>query len=176
MGSLDRRVDKSQRVKKSIIPTKSAGQRSVCPARSDGGDAFRLDRRRRRQQARGFTLLEVLIAFAILALAMTALMQTFGSGMRGVEASERHLTAALMARSLLDRVGHDIPLEPGEIKGASGLFAWTVSVRPAASTDRQTSDELTVIPYAVLVTVGWPGSRAITLESYRLAPVPGKAP
>lgn len=157
------------------MPEKSGGQFSVCPVRSDGV-AFRLGRRRRRQQARGFTLLEVLIAFAILALALTALMQTFGSGMRGVEASERHMTAALMARSLLERVGHDIPLEPGEIKGASGMFAWTVSVRPAASTDRQTSDKLTVIPYAVAVTVAWHGGRGVTLESYRLAPVLGKTP
>jgi len=159
------------------MPDNIAHQLSICPDRSDdSGPLARGRRRRRRRRAGGFTLLEVLIAFAILALALAALMQTFGSGMRGVAASERHLMAALVARSLLERVGHDIPLEPGEVSGEDGAFAWTVSMRRARRADRRGNDQLVIVPYDVTVTVAWSGSRGVTLESYRLAPIPTEEP
>jgi general secretion pathway protein I len=161
------------------MPDTSAGHVPARPARSDGSGrvaAARGRRRQRRKRARGFTLLEVLVAFAILALALAALVQTFGSGMRGVAASERHVMAALMARSLLERVGHDIPLEAGAVSGEDGAFAWTVSMRRAGRTERRGNDQLVEIPYDVTVTVAWTGGRGVTLESYRLAPIPAEQP
>jgi len=159
------------------MPDTSAGHVPVRLARSEGSGRVGVADgrcRRRRRRARGFTLLEVLIAFVILALALGALMQTFGSGMRGVAASERHVMAALVARSLLERVGHDIPLEQGEVSGEEGAFAWTVSMRRARRADRRGNDQLVVVPYDVTVTVGWRGGRGVTIESYRLAPIPAE--
>ncbi|MCI0428959.1 MAG: prepilin-type N-terminal cleavage/methylation domain-containing protein [Rhodospirillales bacterium] len=161
------------------MPDNSAGHFSARPARPDGGDVGAVTRGRRGRRAgraRGFTLLEVLVAFVILALALAALVQTFGSGMRGVAASERHVMAALAARSLLERVGHDIPLESGEVSGEDGAFTWTVSMRRAGRADRRGNDQLVIVPYDVAVTVGWRGGRGVTLESYRLAPIPAGEP
>ena len=47
----------------------------------------------------GFTLIEILVAFAILALTLTALLQVFTSGLRNVDAADRHLMATMLARS-----------------------------------------------------------------------------
>ena len=67
-----------------------------------------------RRSRGGFTLLEVLIAFAILAVAMTALMQAFSQGLRGLEVAEDYATAIMLARSKMAEVGpaEDVVSDP----------------------------------------------------------------
>ena len=55
----------------------------------------------RRRRNRGFTLLEVLIALVIMALAMTALVQSFSTGLDGINRGEARVIAILHARSKL---------------------------------------------------------------------------
>ncbi|MDW8478926.1 MAG: prepilin-type N-terminal cleavage/methylation domain-containing protein [Xanthomonadales bacterium] len=69
---------------------------------------------------RGFTLIEIVAALFLLALGFGLLLQTLAAGLalarRGAEESE----LALVAQSLLDRLGADFPLEPGELRGELG--------------------------------------------------------
>ena len=55
----------------------------------------------------GFTLLEVLAAFLVAALALGAVLQSFSSGMRGQSTADAYSQAALHAASMLARVGRD---------------------------------------------------------------------
>lgn len=55
---------------------------------------------RRKQQ--GFSLLEVVVAFTILALALGALYHSVGGSVRGAQQVERRAGALMMARSLLE--------------------------------------------------------------------------
>lgn len=50
----------------------------------------------------GFSLLEVLVAFAIMALALGALYQALGGSLRGVGAAGDSTRAVLLAQSVLD--------------------------------------------------------------------------
>lgn len=77
----------------------------------------------------GFTLLEVLVAMAILAVAVTAVMQLFGQGLRLARASGEHLTATLLASQKLTEVAQ-AGLEPGESRGVEGTYRWQAAVRP----------------------------------------------
>ncbi len=77
----------------------------------------------------GFTVLEVVIAFTILAMGLAALLQAFGAGMAGVSRAEAEAMTVLAVRSLLDQVGTAIPLEPGVTQAAGdGAAAWQVTI------------------------------------------------
>ena len=69
------------------------------------------------RRASGFTLLEVLVAFTILAVLLTALIQAFSQGLRASTVAEERATAVLVARSIMAEVGSSIPLEESEQSG-----------------------------------------------------------
>jgi general secretion pathway protein I len=120
-----------------------------------------------RGRFRGFTLIEVLVAFAILAVTLTALLQVFSTGLRSIMSVERYASATLLARSALAEVGTEIPLAPGERSASGGDgFAWRVRITPALAPLQSPGGM--VIPYQVAVTVTWPQG-ALTLTTLRLA-------
>lgn len=83
---------------------------------------------------RGFTLLEVLIAFAIAALALSVLFRATGSGLGSARAASRYEEAVVRARSHLAAITHDAALAAGDASGDDGGgFQWRLSVRPLAS-------------------------------------------
>lgn len=82
----------------------------------------------------GYSLIEVIVAFALLAGALTLLLGTLSGAARQVRDSEAHSRAALYAQSLLAVQGVEAPLRPGRRDGAfeDGRFRWTLEVRPYA--------------------------------------------
>ncbi len=127
--------------------------------------------------SRGFTLLEVLVAFTILAVALVALLRAFSSGLRGLDAAETASIAVQHARSKMAEVGSAMPLEPGVEEGAfEDGFRWRVAIEPHELGDGAAAETLPLLPYEIEVTVtgtrGGPGSGSVTLRSLRLAPRP----
>ena len=80
--------------------------------------------------ARGFTLIEVVVAFALLAFALTLLLGAMTRATTQVRNAERAGRAALHAQSLLDEVGVGEPLVPGSREGdlEDGHYRWTLQV------------------------------------------------
>lgn len=78
--------------------------------------------RRLPARQRGFTLLELVIAFVVFALAFGALMQINASSLRAARRSAEYTNAALLAKSKLDEAGIGVELEEG---GESGRFEGT---------------------------------------------------
>jgi prepilin-type N-terminal cleavage/methylation domain-containing protein len=83
--------------------------------------------RRRRGDAGGFTLIEVLVALAVLAAVLSSAFGVFSTGLRGLSRSDERLTLALFAESLLTRSGLD--LARGADAEASGSTADGLSWR-----------------------------------------------
>lgn len=85
-----------------------------------------------RRGARGYTLLEVVIAFGVLALALTLLLGILTNSSRQVRWSADAGRAALHAESLLDRVDLEGPLREGRRDGVleDGRYRWALDVRP----------------------------------------------
>ena len=119
----------------------------------------------------GFTLLEVLIAFVILAVALVALLRAFSSGLRGLDAAEAGAAALQHARSKIEEVGTVIPLEAGEHDGefADGT-RWSVVIRPHEAGDGAAAETMALVPYEIEVTVSRERGGKVTLRSLRLTP------
>lgn len=90
-----------------------------------------MNRARTGHQA-GFTLIEVMIAFALLALALTLLLGSLSGAARQVRHADYTSNAALHAQSLLAQVGVVEPLRPGRREGVfgAGTYQWQLDVSP----------------------------------------------
>ena len=79
----------------------------------------------------GFTLIEIVVAFSLLAIGLAAAMQIAVGSMRQARSAEAFTEASLYAQSLLDGLGIGERLEEG---GDSGRFddryAWELNVTP----------------------------------------------
>ena len=61
--------------------------------------------------------IEILIAFAILVVALTGLLRAFSGSLHATAKAEHYAAAVLSARSILERVGSDIPMQDGMQSG-----------------------------------------------------------
>lgn len=78
----------------------------------------------------GYTLIEIIVAFAILALGLTLLLGTLSGATRQVRQAGDAGRAALHAQSLLDEFG-ELP-QPGAREGDldEGRYRWRLEVAP----------------------------------------------
>ena len=86
----------------------------------------------RARSQRGYTLIEVIVAFALLALALTLLLGSLSNAARQVHWADRAGRATLYAQSLLDQAGVGEALKAGSRNGTfeEGRYRWTLVVRP----------------------------------------------
>ena len=126
----------------------------------------------------GFTLLEVLVAFAILSVAMVASIQGFAQGLRLLRTAGDHQQAILIADQKIREIV--TPMEEQK-SGTEGPFTWerTITVDP--------TPELTSVAatarwklYRITVRVDWDGTRRVELATLRASaekpPLPGARP
>ena len=78
---------------------------------------------------RGFTLLEVVVAFAIAALALSVLFRAATGGMTAVATAGRYEEAVSRAKSHLAAIGHEGAITEGETEGDDGSgFHWRIRI------------------------------------------------
>ena len=118
---------------------------------------------RRAQQ--GFTLLEVLIAFAILSLAVVAVIQGFAQGLRLLKVAGDHQQAVLVADQKIREMV--TPVE-GRDQGREGNYDWerTVTVVPAPDLTRTQATAKWHV-YKIDVKVSWGDKRGVEIASMR---------
>jgi prepilin-type N-terminal cleavage/methylation domain-containing protein len=80
---------------------------------------------------RGFTLLEALVALAVLSTVLAAAFGVFSSGLKALSRGDERLTLALIAESLLERADVDLVRTRPEASGtmADGV-SWRVTRTP----------------------------------------------
>ena len=83
----------------------------------------------------GFTILEVLTAFVLFAVALTALLQVFSGGLRDAQLADEYARAGMMAQSRLAAYSAAERLDEVSSSGADAGFSWTLSA--AAYDERQ---------------------------------------
>ncbi|AKK68929.1 type II secretion system protein XpsI [Xanthomonas translucens] len=94
---------------------------------------------------RGYTLIEVIVAFALLALALTLLLGSLSGAARQVKRADQLSRATLYAQSLLAAQGVEQPLQPGRAQGSfeQGHYRWTLDVAPYVDARRPPDTTLT---------------------------------
>ena len=114
----------------------------------------------------GFTLVEALIAFAILSLMMVTLYQAAGTGLRTFDSAAETDRAVLVAQSQLDRITslRRLPdMRQGKVAGTP--FTWTLQIQPTPPLPG--ASELATKPVLMRLTVSWKagnGGKSIHLE------------
>jgi len=83
----------------------------------------------------GFTLLEVLVAFVIAALALAVLARAGLDGVRGTVQSDRYQEALARAESHLAAIG-DSPVPSDRQGDEADGYHWHVRIVPVAATER----------------------------------------
>ena len=124
-----------------------------------------------RRACRGFSLLEVLVAFTILAMLLSALFEVFSAGLNAARAGDRFTRAAVIAQSRLAAVGMVESLQEGVSSGSTDdAYHWRVMV------GEYLDDQLPLIdavlqPLTVVVEVYWEegdNARSVSLTSMLL--------
>jgi general secretion pathway protein I len=73
--------------------------------------------------------LEVLLAFVVFALSFTVVMEILSGSMRNTVRAREYTEAALVAQSVMDQLGLDLPVEQGAAyAGESGNYQWEVNI------------------------------------------------
>ena len=127
----------------------------------------------------GFTLLEVLVAFVIAALALGVLFEGAAGSLRAVHDAQRYEQAVARAKSHLAVVGHGQALAPGAQQGDDGSgFHWATRIAVADTAQKPASREVVRAPpvsltlYNVTVTEAWTDggkTRQVTLRTQQVA-------
>ncbi len=129
------------------------------------------------RRQRGFTLIEVIIAFALLALALTLLLGSLSGAARQIRTANDSGRATLHAQSLLAQLGVGEILQPGRKQGTfeQGRYRWTLEVEPYVDPLKRRSPQTVASAPRLLqlqLEVEWgdaPGQR-LRWQTLRLAP------
>ena len=109
-----------------------------------------------RRRMRGFSLLEVLVAFTILALTLSVLWQIFSAtAQRATVVQETH-RAVMLAESKISELAVTDLVRAGEDAGElDATYRWQRRVEPISEAQRSTRLTRPRAPYRVIVEVQW---------------------
>ena len=132
----------------------------------------------------GFTLIEVLVSIAVLAVVLGAIGAVVGNTVRTIRSVDRRLPLLETAQSLIASLPARDALQPGTQSGTSGDFRWRIdavllnrNVADNAAAAQSTAATATPpkvnwMPLAITVRVQGSEGPPVRLDTVRLIPGP----
>jgi len=140
---------------------------------SRGG--WRLFRRNgSRRATAGFTLIEVLVALAVVAVSLAAIGSLIAVTTRGARAVGLHLTLVETARAIITGLPDRDQLELGNFSGESAGHRWRVDVLPFNADFVDPQQPTIWIPQTIVVRVQSPAGKVLQLNTVRLRRKPAQ--
>ncbi|MEI6892482.1 MAG: prepilin-type N-terminal cleavage/methylation domain-containing protein [Pontiella sp.] len=109
----------------------------------------------------GFTLLEILIALTVFAIAVTGMLAALSAHVKGVSLSEDHARAVRMAQREMNALRRMQYMPDSERTGEEGRYVWSTTVEevdqgglPGVDSD-EFSNSRALRPYNMSVIVRW---------------------
>ncbi|HEV2956472.1 MAG TPA: type II secretion system protein [Xanthobacteraceae bacterium] len=122
----------------------------------------------RNDRRAGFTLVEIIVALAILVLSLNVILPAISDALWRTSEAEAQAEAASLARSLLVEAGTAVPLNDGAAAGQfENGFRWHLHVAPYGSA----AQGATVRAYEIVAEVSWDDARSersVALTTLRL--------
>jgi prepilin-type N-terminal cleavage/methylation domain-containing protein len=122
----------------------------------------------------GFTLIETLVAFAIVALLLLPMLRSFSTGLTSTSRADAVDGATLIAQSTIESLTPDAEAaRQTDLDRQEGAYHVTGRISPYAGVPD--GENLPLAPYRISVTVRWPEgarTRSIALDAIRLGPPP----
>lgn len=124
-------------------------------------------RSRGRRRQKGFSLIEVVVALAIVALMLGTIYQVSSGAVRSTVRTDNYLRALATAQSRLAEASAMPVLKVGTVLGSSDGVAWSRSIKPFAAPPPSPDTRL----YQVSVIATRSGSK-VALETLLIAGIP----
>jgi general secretion pathway protein I len=121
--------------------------------------------------AAGFTLIEALVALAIIAAVLSSIGAVIATSVKGTRSIDQHLALTGAAETLLAALPARNLLKPGSQTGETAGHRWRIDVAPmnvAVASDAPQTDRFR--PLAVSMRLQAPGGPAILVTTVRLVP------
>ena len=117
----------------------------------------------------GFTIIEVLIALAVVAVSIVAIGSVMSTNVRGVRLLEQHVTLMQTARTVMTAgIPPRAELGPGVLSGQLNDHRWQIEIGPLAGDWVVPNADVTWIPQLVKIHVQSPSGGAFDLRTVRL--------
>jgi len=131
-----------------------------------------------RHAQQGYSLVEVLVAFVILAMSLTVLFRIFSSGLRNVDVSADYSRAVLVAEERMTAPGRGDDLRPGVSSGVvADRYHWTRNISDYRVEAYDPMRDSGVAAFRIEVEVLWESGRnerRVALSTIRLARPTGR--
>jgi general secretion pathway protein I len=129
-----------------------------------------IDRRTDRKDA-GFTIIEVLVALALVAVVIVAIGSLMATNIRGARSFEQHVALAQAARTAMTAgIPPRAELRVGTSSGQVDGYRWTVDVAPLGGQWSRPPADAPWLPQLVRVRVKSPSGATSDIRTVRLAP------
>jgi general secretion pathway protein I len=124
---------------------------------------------RRSCSERGFTLIEALVALAIIAAVLSSISAVIGVSVKGTRSIDQRLALTGAAETVLAALPARNALKPGRQAGELAGHRWRLDVAPLnAATAEDPAGRF--VPLAVNMRMQAPGGPAIQVTTVRLVP------
>ena len=119
----------------------------------------------------GFTIIEVLVALALVAVSMVSIGSLMATNTRGVRSLERHVALMQAARAIMATgIPPRAELRPGTSSGRTDDYRWTVEVEPLGGGWTVPNADVPWAPQLVRVRVTSPTGAVSDIRTVRLMP------
>jgi general secretion pathway protein I len=116
----------------------------------------------------GFTLIEVLIAIAVVAISLVAIGSVMATTTRGVRSLEQHVSLMESARTIATNLPPRAQLAPGRLVGDMYGNRWQIDVSQYVGAGIPVVPNSQWIPQAIRVRLQSPSGAFLSLETIRL--------